>query len=104
MSEQAHTETTEDKQRQALVDWIEEHVAEEVLLADGFEAAFIGVGIQFSGQPVAIYDEDLCIKQLMDRDGMSLEDAVEFFTFNVAGAWVGPQTPVFMRVRRPEAE
>ena len=32
----------------------------------------------------------------MDRDGMSEEEACEFFTFNIEGAWVGPMTPVFV--------
>ena len=32
----------------------------------------------------------------MDRDGMSDIDAIEFFDFNVAGAWVGKSTPVFL--------
>ena len=28
----------------------------------------------------------------------SLEDAVEYFEFNVIGAWVGPHTPVFVHL------
>lgn len=31
----------------------------------------------------------------MTRDGMSLEDAEEFFEFNVIGSWVGDGTPCF---------
>jgi len=34
----------------------------------------------------------------MSRDGMSWEDAVEFFDFNTVGAWVGEQTPLIMSV------
>ena len=33
----------------------------------------------------------------MDRDGMSYEDAIEFFDFNMIGAWVGEFTPIFIR-------
>jgi hypothetical protein len=33
----------------------------------------------------------------MDRDGMHEEEAEEYFEFNVAGAWVGHGTPVFVR-------
>jgi hypothetical protein len=32
----------------------------------------------------------------MERDGMSREDAEEYFDFNVAGAWVGEGMPVFL--------
>jgi len=68
-----------------------------VLLADGFENAFIGLATQFTKEPVALYDRDLCIRVLVERDGMSVEEAEEYFEFNVEGAWVGEQTPMFLR-------
>ena len=67
-----------------------------VLLADGFERAFVGIGMQFN-RLIAIYDYDLCIATLVDRDGMDPEEAVEFFEFNVAGAYVGPATPIYLQ-------
>jgi hypothetical protein len=30
---------------------------------------------------------------------MSWEEAVEYFDFNVAGAWVGESTPVFLETQ-----
>ena len=45
---------------------------------------------------VAAYDRDRCIDILIKRDGMDYDEAVEFFNFNVIGAWVGEMTPVFM--------
>jgi hypothetical protein len=68
---------------------------ETVLLADGFEKAFVGIGWQFR-TPIAIYDRSLCIKELM-KD-MSEEEAEEYFEFNVQGAYVGEQTPVFLNI------
>jgi hypothetical protein len=68
---------------------------EDIILADGFEAAFLGVGIQFNTE-FAVYDRDKCIEILKTRDGMSGEEAEEFFSFNVTGAFVGPHTPVFL--------
>ena len=79
-----------------------------LLLADGFEDAFIGVGQQFSNLPVAIYDYDKCIQILADafKEDYPLGDeeerdvyteAVEYMDFNVTGSWVGERTPVFMR-------
>lgn len=70
---------------------------EEVLLADGFEDAFVGVARQFN-KPMAIYDRRLCIEILMNRDGMSEDEAEEFFSFNVEGAWVGDNTPAFLEL------
>ena len=67
----------------------------EILLADGFEQALIGLGRQFN-KYLAVYSREECIKVLMYRDGMSREDANEFFDFNVVGAYVGENTPVFI--------
>ncbi len=67
----------------------------EALLADGFEDALIGTMRRFNVGPIALYDYDKCIKILMGRDGMSYEEAVEFFEFNTIGAWVGDGTPAF---------
>lgn len=69
---------------------------EEVLLADGFEDAFVGVGRQFNGPPCAVYDRSVCIAILM-RDGMDESEAEEYFSFNVEGAWVGENTPIFVK-------
>jgi hypothetical protein len=44
-----------------------------------------------------IYDYDTVIQTLIRRDGMDEEGAVEFFEFNVIGAWVGDATPCFLR-------
>jgi hypothetical protein len=32
----------------------------------------------------------------MERDGMERDEAEEFFDFNIEGAYVGPETPVFI--------
>jgi len=67
-----------------------------LLLADGFDEAFIGIVQRFGMEdPIALYDRDKCIEILMERDGMTWEGAEEFFGFNVIGAWVGDETPAF---------
>lgn len=42
------------------------------------------------------YDRDMCIDVLMERDGMDWNGANEYFDFNVAGAYMGEMTPVFI--------
>ena len=73
----------------------------DTLKADGFDEAVIGIGRQFN-KNLVIYDEDKCIQILMERDGMSEEEAIEFFEFNVVGAYVGEYvgeyTPVYVRL------
>ena len=67
----------------------------EPLLADGFEKALIGIGQQFNLE-LAVYDYNKCTQILMDRDGMTEEEAIEFMDYNVVGAYVGLHTPVFI--------
>ena len=72
------------------------HDDENVLLADGFEDALLGIGRKLVGKPIAVYDRTKCIEILVERDGMSFEEAEEYFSFNVEGAYVGDQTPMFV--------
>jgi hypothetical protein len=67
---------------------------EKVFLADGFEEALIGVGSQYPTVPCAIYDREKCI-EILARD-MSYEEALEYFDFNIAQAYVGESTPIFI--------
>ena len=70
---------------------------DNILLADGFDAALIGTG-ERCGQPtLAVYDREKCIEVLQGQ-GMSYDEAQEYFDFNVVGAWVGEQTPIFVDV------
>ena len=70
---------------------------DEALFADGFEDALIGVGVIFN-RSLATYDMRKCIDILMKRDGMTEEEAVEYFDFNVTGSYVGENTPVFVEL------
>lgn len=69
-------------------------MSEEIMFADGFEDALLGIGVQFNKR-FAIYDYDKCIKILV-KDGMTEEEALEWMDFNVIGAYVGENTPVFL--------
>jgi hypothetical protein len=66
-----------------------------MLLADGYEGAVIGIGRQF-GKELVVYDEAKCLEILVKRDGMSPEEAREYFEYNTAGSWVGDETPMFL--------
>jgi hypothetical protein len=72
---------------------------EEILFADGFEDALIGIAYQFGSPGVACYDWDKCLEKLQ-TDGMTPEEAEEFFEFNVIGAYIGEYTPVFVKDMR----
>tara|TARA_R110000822_G_scaffold82279_1_gene194736 strand:- start:47 stop:313 length:267 start_codon:yes stop_codon:yes gene_type:complete len=67
----------------------------DLLTADGFDEAIIGVGSRCGQPDIVVYSRDKAIEILM-RDGMSYDEAVEYFEFNVAGAWVGEETPIWV--------
>jgi len=69
----------------------------EALFMDGYDDALIGVARRFGMNEVACYDYDKVIAALM-KDKMTEEEAVEFFMFNQIGAWMGENTPVFVRL------
>ena len=69
----------------------------EELYADGFDDAIIGIGRQFN-KTIVVYDESKCLDILINRDGMTEEEAIEFFEFNVVGAYVGEHTPIYVRL------
>lgn len=83
--------------RKMISEFIEEYYPDEqnlILLADGFDEAFLGVGCSCGGKNVAIYDRAKCIR-ILERD-MSNTEAEEYFSFNTEGAYVGDYTPIFM--------
>ena len=80
---------------------MKEHISkgnETMLFVDGFDEALLGL-VNIAGPSgsyeAALYDKDLCINILMRRDGMTEEEAVEYFEYNIANAYVGGGTPAF---------
>lgn len=70
-----------------IIEWFPE---DEFLKADGFDDAIIGVD-EFSMR--LIYSVSKCI-EILQKD-MDEEEAVDYFEYNVKGAYVGEKTPIF---------
>jgi hypothetical protein len=75
-----------------LTQYIEKFGKNNLLIADGFDDAVIGIDWNFR----IIYSVELAIRILMNRDKMSRFDAIEFLEFNTFCAYVGDQTPLWM--------
>ncbi len=76
---------------------IEEYSDAELLSADGFDDAILGVAVlKQNNVQVLVYSRTKCIEILMTRDGMTEEEALEYFDFNVEGAYMGEKTPVWV--------
>ena len=63
---------------------------ENFLKADGFDEAIIGVDDKSMR---LIYSKSKCI-EILAKD-MGYEDAVDFYYFNVHGAYMGEKTPIW---------
>ena len=69
-----------------------------MLLAEGdFEDAFIGFADRPSLPRLAIYDKNKCIEILI-KQGMTNEDAIDYFMFYEEDSWVGEgdEIPLFL--------
>lgn len=73
---------------------------DELLMADGLDDCLIGVARIFNKR-IAVYDTSKVLAML-EAQGMTAEEAEEYFEFNIVGAFVGENTPAFMDVRPPD--
>ena len=70
---------------------------EEIVVIDGLDKAFLGFAERYSfTRPIAVYDRDVCIRLITERNGLSNEEAEDFFETDVLGTWFGDQTPIFV--------
>ena len=73
------------------------HPDEDLLFADGFDAAILGVVRRFGEGGhvcVVLYDRAKAIEILI-AGGLTREEAEEHFGYNVADAYMGRETPAW---------
>lgn len=63
---------------------------------DGFDDCVLGTVHPWNCKPTLVYSSESIIKKLIKRDSMTREQAVEFFEYNIDGAYVGEDTPLFL--------
>lgn len=59
------------------------------LSGDQFDSAILGVLRRCGQEDIIVYDENTVIDILVQEDDMTPEEAVEYYEFNIVGAWVG---------------
>ncbi len=74
---------------------LEAYPDSEFIFADGFDNAIVGVADRIGSESIICYDKEKIYNQLM-KDGMTREEAIEYFDFNIGGAFVGDKTPIFI--------
>lgn len=73
----------------------------KLIQLDDLDEAIIGVLHRGASNPTLCYSKDKIIEILM-RDDMSEEDAVDYFDFNILQLWAGEGTPYFLYEMEPE--
>lgn len=68
------------------------------LIANGFDDAIIGIVERYGMNPVVLYNKDKCLQILQNRDGMSESEAIDFYYYNIVGAYMGEHTPCFAEI------
>jgi hypothetical protein len=63
----------------------------DALLVDGMDEAIIGVE-EKDGR--VVYDAEIIIK-ILSKD-MSEEEAIDYYGYNIVGAYVGEKTPIYI--------
>lgn len=72
----------------------------DVLLMDGYDDCIAGIVTRFGQDPIVCYDRGKVLQRHIN-DGMTYEEAVEYFEFNQIGGWVGDMTPCFISTFDP---
>ena len=67
---------------------------EAILKIDGFDDCVLGVATKAGSDPVLVYSRTQMVHQLANV--MDLDEALEYFDFNIAGAYMGEDTPLIM--------
>lgn len=66
---------------------------DDILFADGLDQAIIGFE---PNMWKVVYSRSKCINVLIERDGMSEEESLEFLEYNTFSAFFGEKTPIWV--------
>lgn len=72
--------------------------AEGAILLDGLEEAIIGIVEEFGNGRRVLYSKSKILSIFCERDLMTMDEAEEFYDYNVLGLYAGEQNAVFLDV------
>ncbi len=76
------------------IDELSDNLDEPLLFADGFDDCLIGLAEGFGGNECLAYDKTKILEKL--AKDMGEQEAIEYFDYNIGGAYVGKRTPIFI--------
>jgi hypothetical protein len=71
----------------------------DTLLIDDHDFALIGTCMTWHGNMLVervIYDGPMLVEAMVEQDGMTEEEAIEYIDVNIIGAYMGDTTPIVM--------
>ncbi len=80
---------------QGIREQLADFFGDDLLFADGFDSAIIGVSCGSDSGRV-VYNYDKMVEACMKEAGMTYEDSVEWIEYNTLSAYVGKQTPIYI--------
>ena len=66
------------------------------IVLDGLDGSIKGIGTSKDLEPRLIYCTNSIILTLTERDNMTLLEAQEFYSFNIADGYFGEHGPIFL--------
>jgi hypothetical protein len=85
-------DSSEKNNSHTLSNIMEWYPDDQFITADGFDDAVIGID---ENTLKLIYSQQKVKQILMERDGMSDDEAHEFYQYNIQSAYVGEGTPIW---------
>jgi hypothetical protein len=79
-----------------LVSILENWPDEQLVIADGFDEAVIGIDVV--GERI-IYSVQKVLDILIERDGMDEQEAIDWYEYNMQSTYVGEHTPIWCEDR-----
>ncbi len=81
--------------KEKIIDFYCQEDDDNLIFMDGFDDAIVGVMGAFGSEYKVCYDKNK-VFDILIKDGMTYEEAVEWYEYNIIGAYVGEKTPVFL--------
>ena len=78
-----------------------EHFGDDLLFADSFDDAIVGVAVGNDSGRV-VYDAKQMVDILAQEENFTEETAWEFLEFNTFCAYVGKRTPLYVNLEKTE--
>ena len=79
-----------------LTEYLINSLEEGTIILDGLNDCIVGTTTNHLGKEVLVYSVDRILEVLRVRDNMECEEALEFFFYNISGAYLGDTNPIYL--------